>query len=64
MSTRETVQNCSTPNIDGHEFAKIQMPIKKRPIFHPYLIYFHRQIQGIKSFRNAKQAARLVCGKP
>ena len=32
--------------------------------FHCYLSYFHRQIQGIKSFGNVKQAACLVCGKP
>ena len=32
-------------------------------IFRPYLIYFHRQIQGIKSFRNVKQATHLVCRK-
>ena len=38
--------------------------ILKRPIFHPYLIHFHCQIQGIKSFWNVKQAASLVCGKP
>ena len=29
-----------------------------------YLIYFHRQIQGIKSIGNVKQAASFVWGKP
>ena len=35
-------------------------------MFHlPLLLsYFHRQIQGVKSFGNVKQAGCLVCGKP
>ena len=32
----------------------IKSTLLKHPIFHPYLIYFHRQIQGIKSSRNVK----------
>ena len=54
------MDKCISTSIDS---LFIDSTLLKCPIFHPYLIYFHRQIQGIKSFRNVKQAARFSLRK-
>ena len=50
----ENFSDCISASVDSAIF--IDSTLLKCSIFRSYLSYFHRQIQGMKSFGNAKQA--------